>query len=96
MSIDVEVDLTQGIYVLIAKVGADGLPFPGPYVDPDGNVVRVHAGAALERMGEKKLAARVRRLLADWPHPQLEQGDWAALGDLCLQVWKSVHERNPF
>lgn len=47
-------------------------------------------------MGEKKLAARVRRLLADWPYPQVEQGDWAALGDLCLQVWKAVHERSPF
>lgn len=74
------------IYVLIAKVGADGLPCPGPYVGRDGNIARVHAGAALDRMGEKKLAARVRRLFADWPYPQLEQGDWATLGDLCPQV----------
>lgn len=96
LSLGIEADLMQGVYVLLTEIGPDRQPLPGPYVAPDRELVRIHAGVALERTSQTGLASRLRSFLADWPFPNLEQGDFDALSDVRGLVWASAHEISPF
>lgn len=93
IALELELDRGQGPFLLFAKVSESGEPECGPYVDASGQPVRLHAGVALAR-SDPALARDVRLLLADWPAPNLEDGDWDELTSACAQLWTLVQDRS--
>lgn len=93
VALEVEVDRSQGPFVLLAKVGDEREPERGPYVDGSGATVRLHVGAALEE-SDPTLARDLRLLLAEWPVPNVEDGPWDELTDVCRRLWTVVDGRS--
>jgi hypothetical protein len=91
----IEIDPAQGLFVLVAAIGDDGRPHPGPYVDRSGRVVRRHVTELLPE-SHPNLFARFRDVVGSWPYPDLGSGDWPALTSLCVDLWDVIHELDPF
>lgn len=95
VALEIEVDPTQGLFVLVAAIGGDGRPHPGPYVDRAGQVVRRHVSELLPE-SHPDLFIRIRKVIGAWPYPDLGSGDWSALTSLCTDLWDVIHVLEPF
>lgn len=95
IALEIEVDRTQGLFLLVAAIGDDGRPHPGPYLDRSGRVVRRHVGEVLKESHPDRFA-RIRDVLGSWPYPDLVRGDWSSLTLLCVDLWDVIHELRPF
>lgn len=95
VALEVEVDHTQGLFVLVSAIDDDGRPHTGPYLDRSGQVVRRHL-AELLHASHPELCTRLRDVMGTWPYPDLGGGDWAALTSLCLDLWDVIRGLDPF